>query len=102
MTRGTPFYLGAPSAYELNMRLLDDMASAPSAPIEAIAAAPLVDAPLDPLGPYIHGEDLNNYMPPQPLIEAPLIDAAVADLVAIPDAASHAVIDGPASAQCSC
>ena len=77
------------------MQRMEDIASAP---IQAIA---LVDAPLDPLGPYIHGEDLNNYMPPQPLIEAPVIDAAIADLVAIQDAASHAVIDGPASAQCA-
>ena len=92
MTRGVPFYLGPPSAHELNMRLLDDMAPAPSAPIGAIATAslvidlppqPFIEAPLDPLGAYIHGEDLGNSM-------------------AIQDAASHAVIDGPASAQCSC
>jgi hypothetical protein len=69
----------------------------------------LVDAPLDPLGPYIHGEDLNNYMPPQPLIEAPLDPLGpyihgedLSNYMAIQDAASHAVIDGPASAQCSC
>ena len=30
------------------------------------------------------------------------IDAAIADLVAIQDDAAHVVIDGPASAQCSC
>jgi hypothetical protein len=96
------------------MRLLDDMAPAPSAPIEAIAAAPLVDAPLidaDIMAPNI---DLlpsapNNYMPPQPLIEAPLDPLGayihgedLGNYMAIQDAASHAVIDGPASAQCSC
>ena len=72
--------------------------------MEAIAAAPtqaiaLVDAPLDadPLGPYQPGEDLAPYMAPHALI-----DAAIADMVAIQDAASHADIDGLASAQCSC
>ena len=50
----------------------------PSAPLAAPA-----EEPLDPSGPYTPGEDLRNYM-------------------AIQDAASHAVIDGPASAQCSC
>ena len=91
-----PFYLGPASQHELEMQRIEAIAAA--------AQVPLVDPPLnaDPLGPCIHGEDLNNYMPPQPLIEAPLIDAAIADLVAIQDAASHAVIDGPASAQCSC
>ena len=60
------------------------------------------DPNADPLGPYIHGVDLNNYMPPHPFMEAPLIDAAIAEHEAIQDAAAHAVIDGPASAQCSC
>ena len=64
--------------------------------MEAIAAAPiqaiaLVDAPLDadPLGPYQPGEDLAHYTPHA------RIDAAIADLVAIQDAASHALTDGP-------
>ena len=71
----------------------DDIAAAP------LDDAPLVDAPLDadPLGPYQPGEDLAPYMAPHALI-----DAAIADMVAIQDAASHAGIDGPASAQCSC
>ena len=71
--------------------------------IEAIAAAPkyaipdpvpLIDA--DPKGAYRLGEGLNNYIPNA------FIDAAIADMVAIQDAAAHAVIDGPASAQRSC
>ena len=41
-------------------------------------------------------------MAPQPLMEAALIDAAIAEDGAIQDAAARAVIDGPASAQCSC
>ena len=91
MTRegSPPFYLGPPSQFELDMQRLEDIASAPSAPIEAIAAAPM--------------NAINDQVP---LIDAPLIDAAIenmiAEHVAIEDAASHAVIDGPASAQCSC
>ena len=68
--------------------------------MEAIAADP--DA--DPLGPHIQGEDLNNYMPIAPSAP-PLINAAIEDMLPRPedeDAASHAVIDGPASAQRSC
>ena len=88
MTRegSPPFYLGPPSAFELDMQRLEDIASAP---IEAIAAAPM--------------NAINDQVP---LIDAPLIDAAIenmiAEHVAIEDAASHAVIDGPASAQRSC
>ena len=98
MTRGVPFYLGPPSTYELNMRLMDDTAPAAlpvveggigdilPANMDVLPSAPLAapaEEPLDPSGPYTPGEDLSNYR-------------------AIQDAASHAVIDGPASAQCSC
>ena len=78
--------------------------------IEAIQDAAILDpAPLaaipdmndqaidaDPTGAYRPGEDVNNYNPHA------LIDAAIAEMVAIQNAAAHAVIDGPASAQCSC
>ena len=95
MTRGEPWYLGPPSTYELNMRLMDDTAPAALPVVEADIMAPNMDLlpsaplaapaeePLDPSGPYTPGEDLRNYR-------------------AIQDAASHAVIDGPASAQRSC
>ena len=36
------------------------------------------------------------------IVDIDPIDDAIDDHVAIGDAASHAVIDGPASAQCSC
>ena len=74
--------MGPPSQFELDMQRLEDIASAPIRNIASVDA-PWDGAPLDPLGAHIHGEDLGNYM-------------------AIQDDASHAVIDGPASAQCSC
>ena len=63
----------------------DDIAAAP------LDDAPLVDEPLDadPPGPHQPGED-----------QVPRV--AIAVMMAIQDAASHAGIDGPASAQCSC
>ena len=76
--------------------------------IEAIAAAPdhaipdpvpLIDAPL--IGAAI--PDMNDQAIGAAIPYA-AIDAAIVDLVAIQDAAAHVVIvfDGPASAQCSC
>ena len=66
--------------------------------IEAIQDAAIPDpAPLAAI-PDMNDQAMagNNYNPHV------LIDAAIADMVAIQDAAAHAVIDGLASAQCSC